>query len=180
MTLPHNKSTDRQEFQQILEDLLLHTEMLRSDQYIQHGNTTVLEHSIAVAGFSLRLARRLHIPVREKELIRGALLHDYFLYDWHEKDNGHRLHGFSHPYTALRNAMEIYELTPVEQDIIKKHMFPLTPFPPRYRESILICIADKICSTYETLYLSSRMKVYQSGKRRFDTCMKKIRTGQCG
>lgn len=174
MAVSYDKSAERQIFQQILEDLLLHTDLQRSEQYIQHGNTTVLAHSIAVACFSLQLARRLHISVRERELIRGALLHDYFLYDWHEKDNGHRLHGFSHPYTALRNAMEICELTLIEQDIIKKHMFPLTPFPPRYRESILVCIADKVCSTYETLYLCSHMKVYVSGKNRYDQCVKKI------
>ena len=29
-------------------------------------------------------------------------------------------------------------------------MFPLNLTPPRYRESILVCIADKICAVYET------------------------------
>ena len=28
-------------------------------------------------------------------------------------------------------------------------MFPLTPTPPTTREAIIVCIADKICSTYE-------------------------------
>ena len=31
-------------------------------------------------------------------------------------------------------------------------MFPLTPVPPAYRESYLVCLADKICSSYETLH----------------------------
>lgn len=85
-------------------------------------------------------------------MIRGALLHDYFLYDWHEKSDDHRLHGFTHPARALKNAEEIFDLSVVEKDIIKRHMFPLTPVPPAYRESYLVCLADKICSSYETLH----------------------------
>ena len=72
--------------------------------YIQHGSTSVYEHSVKVAYTSLYFARRFRLNIDEKSLIRGALLHDYFLYDWHEKDKSHRLHGFYHPSTALRNA----------------------------------------------------------------------------
>lgn len=35
-----------------------------------------------------------HAHVNYGSLIRGALLHDYFLYDRHDKSNGHRRHGF--------------------------------------------------------------------------------------
>lgn len=58
-----------------------------------------------------------------EQLIRGALLHDYFLYDWHNQLTPHHLHGFFHPGVALRNASMDVELTPIEHDIIKKHMF---------------------------------------------------------
>ena len=51
--------------------------------YIQHGDVTVFEHCIAVAEYSCRIAEFLHLSVNRKVLIRGALLHDYFLYDWH-------------------------------------------------------------------------------------------------
>ena len=53
--------------------------------YIQHGSTSVYEHSVKVAYTSLYFARRFRLNIDEKSLIRGALLHDYFLYDWHEK-----------------------------------------------------------------------------------------------
>ena len=117
---------------------------------IQHGSTTVFAHCVKVACFSLFLANKLHLSVDTHALLRGALLHDYFLYDWHEKDAGHRFHGFTHPATALKNAQEDFMLTPVEKDIISRHMFPLCPIPPRCREAWLVCAADKYCALLET------------------------------
>ena len=69
----------------------------------QHGSTSVYQHSINVAYLSLWLAGRLPLRTDRRALVRGALLHDYFLYDWHKKDDGHRWHGFRHGKTAARN-----------------------------------------------------------------------------
>ena len=115
----------------------------------QHGSTTVFAHCVKVACFSLFLANKLHLTVDVRALLRGALLHDYFLYDWHEKNAGHRFHGFTHPGTALKNAQEDFRLTPVEQNIIARHMFPLCPIP--CREAWLVCVADKYCALLETV-----------------------------
>ena len=101
------------------------------------------------------------IAKNEKELIRGALLHDYFLYDWHIKGNRPKgLHGYTHPTTAYRNASKRINLTPIESDIIMKHMFPLTPIPPKFFESYVVCLVDKVCSTCETLKLDSLFNKY--------------------
>lgn len=87
-----------------------------------------------------------------RSLIRAALLHDYFLYDWHDWDNGtHRLHGFTHGKTAMRNAIRDFKLNQIERDSIEHHMFPLTPYPPKYIEGYLVTAADKISATKETL-----------------------------
>lgn len=120
-------------------------------QCLQHGKRTVFEHSLAVALMCLTINEFLHLKLNERRLIRGALLHDYFLYDWHVKDKSHRLHGFRHPYFALENARKEYELDPVLEDMIVKHMFPLIPIPPKYRESWVLCLADKICASKETI-----------------------------
>ena len=90
-------------------------------------------------------------PMDEASLVKGALLHDYFLYDWHENDASHRLHGFRHPGTALRNATRDYALNQREKNTIARHMFPLTPIPPQCREAWLVCLADKWCAMEETL-----------------------------
>ena len=122
---------------------------LESAQYIQHGNSSVYQHSIAVAYYSCWVAEKLHLPVHWKSLIRGALLHDYFLYDWHA-DTSHGLHGFTHPQTALKNASHDFTLSSREQNLILRHMFPLTPIPPKHLEGWLVCMVDKICSLWET------------------------------
>ena len=119
--------------------------------YIQHGDTSCLLHMIAVAYYSAKIADMLRLDKRKrKSLIIGALLHDYFLYDWHKERKGKHIHGFTHPAEALKNASEDFELNAVEADIIRKHMFPLTVIPPRYIESWIVCFVDKACSLYET------------------------------
>ena len=137
-----------EEYQRYIEELLSDERISKMDDFIQHGNTTTLTHCKAVAHMCGQIAYRYHIKVDVKSLARGALLHDYFLYDWHEKKLG-SLHGFYHPGIALKNAMRDFELDDREQDIIRKHMFPLTLFVPRYRESVLVCLADKGCALKE-------------------------------
>jgi len=136
-------------------DILVSEKFQSTRDHVQHGSIPVHRHCIDVAKQSLLISKFLHIPVNEKEMIRGALLHDYFLYDWHDKsrDDYKTLHGFYHPGIALENADKDYNLTEREKDIIKKHMWPLTVKPPVYREGWIVTMADKYCSTLETLKL---------------------------
>lgn len=137
-------------------DDILQSENFRATRgHIQHGNVTVNNHCMNVAKYSIALSEKLHISCRQRELIRGALLHDYFLYDWHSREHVplYKLHGFYHPGIALRNASKEYNLSPVEKEIIKKHMWPLTVVPPTCREAWIVTSADKWCSLMETLHI---------------------------
>ena len=136
-------------------DILRSKNFNRTKEYIQHGNVTVNSHVMNVARYSIILSECLHISCSRRELIRGALLHDYFLYDWHipDTENPHKLHGFYHPGVALRNAAKEYPLTERERDIIGKHMWPLTMVPPLCREAWIVTAADKWCSILETLHM---------------------------
>ena len=118
---------------------------------MQHGSTTIYRHSIHVAYVSLFLMEKWQFPMDEASLVKGALLHDYFLYDWHEKDGGHRLHGFRHPAFALYNASKDFSLNRKERNIIARHMFPLTVLPPRCLEAWIVCFVDKYCAFSETM-----------------------------
>ncbi len=134
-------------------DILLSQGMRSERSFIQHGEISVYEHCINVACFSLLLVHLLRLTVNRRALIRGALLHDYFLYDWHKPDpvNPHRLHGWRHAHRALENASRDFLLSSIERDIIAKHMFPLNLRLPKYRESVIVCAADKLCAVLETV-----------------------------
>lgn len=135
-------------------DVIGHEHMRIERRCFQHGNVSTFAHSIRVACLAVWIADRAHLwrRVDLKSLIRAALLHDYFLYDWHDWDGGaHRLHGFTHGGAALRNALRDFRLNAIERDSIANHMFPMTPTPPRYVEGYLVTIADKISATLETL-----------------------------
>ena len=105
---------------------------LRMRQYIQHGCVTTYEHCMRVAAISFWLNRRLNLGCDEASLVRGAFLHDFYLYDWHEPHPEAGLHGFSHPAIALANAEQRYTLNDRERNVIRSHMWPLTLLtPPR-------------------------------------------------
>lgn len=131
-------------------DILTSPGMRLSATCMQHGTTSVRDHVLTVTALSLTLARDLHIPVDERALVRGALLHDYFLYDWHKPHPDNVLHGFTHPFTACRNATRDHRIGALERHMIRTHMFPMVPLLPRHREAWLLCIADKIVATRET------------------------------
>ena len=132
-------------------DILESDGMKTEKRCIQHGTYTVFDHSLAVTSMCISISKKLRINVHERELVRGALLHDFFLYDWHERSLANSIHGFTHPGIALRNAEKVLKLGKIERNMIRRHMFPLTPIPPRYRESVILCIADKMCATKETV-----------------------------
>ena len=71
----------RQEIRAVAPDILRSKNFRSTRSHVQHGNMTVNDHSMNVAKYSLAISEKLHIPCEKRDLIRGALLHDYFLYD---------------------------------------------------------------------------------------------------
>lgn len=146
--------SDTQDIFYHLNDLINKEEVVRMKQYIQHGKVTTYDHCHKVALTSDKLARTLRIHrLDRKSMLRGALLHDFYLYDWHNEDDGsHKLHGFHHANKARDNADEILGATLKEQEIIESHMWPLTiTMVPKSREAWLVCFADKYVSIKETI-----------------------------
>ena len=143
----------RERFDELSTPILKSGRLYQLATFTQHGTTSTLDHVIAVAYSSLAFAMNAGIKVDEHALVRGALLHDYYLYDWHDHEAApDNWHGFTHPRHALDNAREDFpDLTPVEEDIILHHMFPLVPIPPHTKEAWIVTTCDKACSTAETL-----------------------------
>jgi len=138
------------EYYEITKDIFKHEEFKRLKDYFHH-NSSIYEHVKEVAYLSYRICKYLKLDYRSAA--RGALLHDYFFYNWRNHDEPHlhrkKFHGIEHPKIALSNAKRTFSLNKIEEDIIKKHMWPLTALPPRYKESFIVSFADKYLSSKE-------------------------------
>lgn len=142
---------NKEKLEEIIAFLSENTRFDETKNFIQHGNTSVYTHVISVAKKSIEIAEKYNLKVDMDSMIRGAHLHDYFLYDWHDGKRERWIHGFTHPMKAYKNAKDEINLNRLERDIIIKHMFPLTILPPRYLESWIVTFADKYVSAVETL-----------------------------
>lgn len=137
------------EFESIISDLVSNSTVQEMKNFKQHYNTNCFDHCKNVAYYSYLICKKYNLDY--KAVARAGMLHDLFLYDWRKKQNGRKgLHAYTHPKTALENAQKLFSLTKKEQDIILKHMWPVTLSIPRYKESFIITFVDKYCAIQES------------------------------
>ena len=117
-----------------------------------HGITRYI-HVMRVSKYTYRLSRILHFDY--KSATRAALLHDYFTETDFKCTKGIKK-GIYHPTIALTNACQDFKLNKKEKNAIEAHMFPLGKKLPKYKESWLISIVDKLVATYEYLNFKFR------------------------
>ena len=152
------------EFNGMIADLKRDQLVQSMRQFVQHGHTSTYAHCLGVAALSFRIARWLPCRIDERSLLRGSLLHDFYLYDWHKRSSFRGLrrlfemHGFAHPGSACVNAERCFAITRKEQNIISSHMWPLTfRHVPTCREAVIVCLADKYCAVLESMFQRTRV-----------------------
>ena len=130
---------------------IIETDNYKSQKnFISHGNTNLYDHQINVAYECYKYLEKKN--KEDIDMIYAALLHDYYLYDWHDikKHPRKRLHGFRHPKIAMNNAIRDYGISKRCQSMIRTHMFPLTLFHiPKSKYAYKLSIIDKKCSIKE-------------------------------
>jgi uncharacterized protein len=147
------RNNEKDEFIKLVDIYLNNSYVMQMKKYTQHGNISTLDHCIKVAETSFIINRRLRAGVDEKSMVTAAILHDFYLYDWHESSKEHRLHGFRHSKTAAENARKYFKVGNKEYKAILSHMWPLNITKlPTSREAWILCIADKYCALKETLF----------------------------
>ena len=141
-----------QEFWEIIKPLWDDERVQSMSMYIQHGKVTTLVHSLRVAKLCYQLDRFFHTHCNKQVLLQAALLHDFYLYDWHQKDGSHKWHGFHHAEKAVENAKAHFSIDEKTASCIATHMWPLTLRKlPRYKEAWILTLADKMISIKETI-----------------------------
>lgn len=135
-----------QEYRDLVSDILQNEDFLKLRLYRQHNWSNRLMHSINVSYMSWYLAKKWHC--NEKVAARAGLLHDFCLFDFHEKPPTGEHQAFFHPKAAAENSIEYFHVSERERSAILTHMFPLGPIP-KNKEAWIISLADKICATAE-------------------------------
>lgn len=125
---------------------------------------TRYEHCLSVSYIALELADKLRANVDRRSMVRGALLHDFFMYDWHDPGNLRLMHGFTHAKEALQNAQKEFELNDIERDVTKSTCFREYRGFRAIKETVLVSAADKISAVLETMHNAKALYILRMCK----------------
>lgn len=178
----------------LVEDILLSDEFQKRKLFMHHHNLSVWDHSILVSFHSFLVASYCHADKRVCAI--AGLLHDFYEQAWidtpeiRELDDGRYAkdldskkkffdqHGFTHASSAAKNYVKYFPELENKRitNTIKRHMFPLTPIPPKYLEGYIITCVDKVNSSKELPSITFvASKVAKKMKKKFKTIFSDVK-----
>jgi len=133
----------------IIEDIIDNELVQEMKSYRQHYNVSCFDHCLLVSYNLYLICKRYDLDYISAA--RAGMVHDLFLYDWRKKENGRKgWHAFTHPKKAYEKALTFLNLNKKEEDIIIKHMWPVTLFLfPKFRETFWMIYVDKYLAIIE-------------------------------
>ncbi|MBE6720112.1 MAG: HD domain-containing protein [Ruminococcaceae bacterium] len=146
---------------------LLRNDLVRSmNKYHHHREVSTHFHSVYVSYNVLKVCEKLSVQ-KEHEIVRAALLHDFYLYEWYTEKHDEN-HIYYHPKESVKNIEKyIGTLSPLQKNMILSHMFPTTKVMPKYAGSWILTLTDKRCATADYLKISRGfVSVYDEINRR--------------
>jgi len=117
---------------------------------IPHHDSNRLNHCLKVSYLSYKVCKKLNLNY--ESVAKAGLLHDFYFErttDRTTAEEKFKLYTNEHPEQAVFNAKTICDLTPLEENIIVSHMWPLSTHFPKYKESLVIGGVDKYLSLIE-------------------------------
>ena len=111
------KSTELvNEFNEIMSDILNNPNVLALQNHHQHYTTSRYTHCLEVSFYTYLICKKFNLDYISAA--RGAMLHDFYFYNWHNKnvEGQKKFHAFRHPRISLANAMELFKLNDLEKD----------------------------------------------------------------
>ena len=109
------------EIEEILDEIKYNERTLDMKKFIQHGKISTYDHCESVTNLSYKINKKLHLRANEDTLCKGAMLHDFYFYNWRNRhvDGQKKFHLFRHPKIALQNAEDLFELNDMEKDMYR-------------------------------------------------------------
>ena len=114
---------------------------------IEHHGITRYTHSVRVSYYSYKICKLLKLDY--VDAARAGLLHDFYISKENRSFKDKFTETFTHPKKAVEHALEVYGINGREEDIIKSHMFPFTTSIPKYAESWIVVLVDKVIGSLE-------------------------------
>lgn len=139
----------KSDFYDIINDIYKHDEFMKLNDCRHHGITRY-DHCLRVSYYTYLITKALHLNY--KEATRAALLHDFFTDEVLTFNMVHKI--TKHPDIAVKNASKHFELSELQKDIIRTHMWPCTFMPPKYLESWIVDMIDDISAIFERGYVT--------------------------
>ena len=143
--------------EEIYQTFLHDEKILRMKKIPMHRGSNCYIHSFKVTKLAIKRAIR-HKKGNLEVILLGAILHDYYLYDWRVEKEKRNEHIYKHPYIAIENAIRDFGIHEPVRKVIETHMWPFnfTHFPAS-KEARIITLADKTIYIKE-IVCSSRYK----------------------
>lgn len=146
MVMPKTSYKD-DEFNRLIWPIIQNEEYQKT-KFCTHHGLNRYDHMVRVAFYSYKITKALHLNYQEAT--KGAVLHDFF-FNEEEKNKIVRL--VEHPEMAYLNASKYFDLSDLEEDIIRTHMFPIGKNVPKYLESWIVDLVDDVASIYEKSFM---------------------------
>lgn len=128
----------------------LEDEKVQSLANIPHHDSNRLNHCLKISYKSYEFCKKHNLNY--ESAAKAGLLHDFYFNrttDYNRAIDKVRLFSNGHSEDSLKNAEDIFYLSPLEKNIIISHMWPASTHIPKHKESFVVNIIDKYCSIKE-------------------------------
>ena len=152
---------EKQRLENLYQTFLNDEKILRMKDISLHRGSNCYEHSFKVAKKAIRKSLNRK-NVNLEVVLLGAILHDYYLYDWRKDRSKLKKHGKNHPDIAIENAIKDFNIPDEVKKVIKSHMWPINIKDyPKSKEAKIVSISDKEVTIVESM----TTKKYKQKKR---------------
>ena len=136
-------------------DILQSPEFREAMRQKHHLRASVGMHSIRVTQTCLRMAdvlEKFGLQPDRQSLITAGLCHDLGMLGRGSKFASTAEQNRQHPLDSVDSARKLRpDMDDKTRESIERHMFPLTPRPPRSLEGVILNIADKYVSVKDLI-----------------------------